>query len=176
MVALLPMAFVLLSILIVIAVSELGFDLGVGYTGSASESGEPFTWGIAIMLGWMTLGALYGFVAALILFFLRFSYGRVTDSSAIEFRPLIGRWQQLRIADISGYSNCSFPSWSRRYDRGQGVTLYLANGSHVEINDLQLHGILEFVDILKQRNVRWFGTETTLLYPFMKRRYKFDPR
>lgn len=174
MAALLPFAFIMLSIFAFVILSELGFDLGARFVRSTSEPHQPLTWDMALVMGFMALVSIYGVVTAMLHLFSRFSRGRLVGTSMFEFRPLIGRWQRVLVSDIAGYSDCSYPAWSRRNQRGHGIALYLTNGSHIQVNDIQLHGLPELVLMLNERDIKLFGSETTWFYPFMKRRYKFD--
>jgi hypothetical protein len=135
----------------------------------------PVTWSFAAYFGFFCMFFSYALASAYLLVFRRISFCRVTRPRTVEFRPLIGKWQMLRLDELLGYSECSYPVWSRQGDRGRGLALYHASGSHVQFNDYHLNGVEEFQRLLDAEGVHFMGKETSWWFPIMKRRYKFDP-
>jgi|GEM_PF-5325633 hypothetical protein len=169
--------FALISILTIgwVLLTLLGFD-----TGAHFEKEPNFTTKEALILLAVLMVFLFllGFIAsaAWLVGFVRFSKGRILPDQGFVLRPLFGRWRTFSFQDFSGYSECSFPTWARRRGQGVGIAMYGKDGSHIQINDTMVFGLDDFVSQLEKHGVPYIGSELCWWWPFMKRRFKFDPK
>jgi hypothetical protein len=136
---------------------------------------EPPPWGLPLVLTVLVLLWSFIFRSVYLALCVRYSRGRIEElNRKVVLQPMLGRSRTVHFDSLIGYSTCSIPG--RFYVQGYGVALYLKNGGHIQLNAISTTGIRPLKKALSSAGVVWLGSERCWLYPFMKRRFKFDPK
>lgn len=126
------------------------------------------------LLAFLILGG-YGVGSFFLAVFVRYSRIIIDESrNQITLRPLIGSARVIRFNQLSGYSSCSLPSWIDPVGES-GIALYMKNGDHIQLSERSINRLGPLRKSFRNQGVNWLGRERCWFYPFIKRRFKFDP-
>jgi len=96
-------------------------------------------------------------------------------ASTLTLRPLVGKGYSIVLDELAGFSDCSLPSWLNWYGK-KGAALYLKGGGHVQLNEISMVGIDSLMDLFRAKGIPFYGEERCWFYPFVKSKYRFDPK
>lgn len=170
-----PLCLFLLFVLILFTLGSLGVISSIGPIKIIS----PETYTLKTIMVLLALWVMVVFLWRLFWLglFIRISrVGYIVQDGLIFLQTFFGQKRTLSLAEIAGFSTCSLPWWLQLRWGGEGLALYLTNGSHVQLNEISLNDISLLRAMLQHSSLRYLGKERCWLYPMVKTKFKFDPK
>jgi hypothetical protein len=175
-----PLMILAIAVWGIFVLGALGIELNQWGIFFGTETGAPLNPSQTrnLQFGLFLAFLFYGYFCTLIWLFLfvRYSRGKVNEDGTLMLRPFIGKERHIRFEEITGFSECSMPRWFSIRWGGNGIVLYLKNTRHIQLNEKSLLPIEALIFHLEEKGVRCLGSERCWFYPFVKTKYKFDPK
>lgn len=167
-----PLSLFLLFALVLFTIGPLGVSSVGPIEIVSSKTYTPET--ILILLAlWVVVMFLCRLVWLAL--FVRISrVGYIVREGLIFLQPFFGKKRTLSLEEISGFSQCPLPWWLQFRWGGEGLALYLVDGTHIQLNEISFNNISLLTSMLRHSDVKYLGAERCWFYPFAKRKFRFD--
>ena len=125
---------------------------------------------IGLLIFFLTFVIVLGLFISIGLLFRPIYVTSDNDTKTIQIKTIVYGVKTISFADINGYSATKL--WTR-FKNYSGITLYLQDGSKIELTEFNLESLDNFKKLLRTQLLKYYGDENSW-FPFRPLTYRYD--